>query len=70
MKKSILLLPILLVGCSGKPELRKDIKEFISQFSLEAALQEYVSGGYISTREESENGLVKKDSKVYSILKL
>lgn len=52
MKKHVLsfVALIALVGCSGKPELRKDIKEFISQFSLDDAVSEYVTGGYTSTK--------------------
>ena len=51
MKKSVLsiLAVVTLVSCNTTPKLREDIKEFISQFSLEAAVSEYVSGGYSST---------------------
>lgn len=58
MKK--LLFPLIflvsLSSCHSKPELRKDIKEFISNFSLQEALNEYKSGGYTLTKVEVEDG--------------
>lgn len=58
MKKLLFLtLPALvLTSCHTKPELRKDIKEFIAQFSLEESLEEYKSGGYTSTKVEIKEG--------------
>ena len=52
MKKLVLPFVLLsaLCACHTKPELRKDIKEFISQFSLNAAMEQYVTGGYTSTK--------------------
>ena len=61
MKKiTLLLLVASLVGCAGKPALRKDIAEFIKNFSLEAAIEQYQSGGYISTKIESKDGVTNK----------
>ena len=58
MKKLLFLIILLvcLTSCHSKPELRKDIKDFISQFSLEASLNEYKKGGYTSTKVETEQG--------------
>ena len=47
-----LAISLTLLSCGGKPELREDIKEFISQFSIEVAMNTYKTGGYISTVEE------------------
>ena len=54
MKKFILPLVLLasLTSCSVKPELRKDIKAFIANFSLEESVKEYQTGGYIQTTVE------------------
>ena len=56
MKKVVLPLALLtlLTSCHAKPELRKDIKEFIAQFSLSEAMAEYKTGGYTSTKEITE----------------
>ena len=58
MKKYLFPLLVLLsiTSCYSKPNLREDIKKFISQFSLETALNEYKSGGYTSTKVETEEG--------------
>ena len=55
MKKAIFPLIILLTltGCSDKPDLRKDISDFISHFSLSESMEAYKSGGYISTRVDT-----------------
>lgn len=54
MKK--FLFPVILLAalssCSTKPELRADIKEFISKFSLKEAMDTYKKGGYIKEIEE------------------
>ncbi|MBQ6920769.1 MAG: hypothetical protein IJQ72_02580 [Bacilli bacterium] len=54
MKKFLfpVILLITLSSCSTKPELRADIKEFISKFSLEEAMNTYKKGGYIKEIEE------------------
>lgn len=58
MKKLLFfaLAPLILTSCQTKPELREDIKKFISKFSLQVALEEYKSGGYISTKVENSEG--------------
>ena len=58
MKKFLfpLLTLLVLTSCSSKPELREDIKQFISQFSLETAMNEYKSGGYTSTTVDTTEG--------------
>lgn len=63
MKKFVFPVAILalLVGCSGKPELRKDIAQFIAKFSLEAALEQYKTGGYVSTKISSEGEATAKE---------
>lgn len=54
MKKFLfpVILLITLSSCSTKPELRSDIKEFISKFSLKEAMDTYKKGGYIKEIEE------------------
>lgn len=54
MKKFLfpVILLITLSSCSTKPELRADIKEFISKFSLIEAMDTYKKGGYIKEIEE------------------
>ena len=56
MKKLVLPLVLFasLTACNSKPELRKEIKEFISQFSLSEAVKQYQTGGYISTKVTTE----------------
>ena len=58
MKK--ILLPLLVVltltGCHTKPELRKDIADFISQFSLKESMDTYKSGGYTYLVEDNIEG--------------
>ena len=49
------------LSCSVKPELRKDIAEFISHFSLQGALDEYKTGGYVSTTLEVEEEKTSKE---------
>ena len=58
MKKSVfpIFFVTLLTACHVKPELRKDIKEFVSQFSLKAAMEQYKTGGYTSTKETRQIG--------------
>ncbi len=58
MKKFVLPLVMLaaLTSCNAKPELRKDIKEFIANFSLKASMDAYVTGGYTSTKVTTEGG--------------
>ena len=64
MKKLILPLVSLfaLTGCHVKPELRKDIKEFLEQFSLKAAMEQYRAGGYTSRVEK-----IDKEKKVTTV---
>ncbi len=45
---------IALTSCGSKPELRKDIKEFVSNFSLKGAMDAYQKGGY-TYRVETNN---------------
>lgn len=58
MKK--FLFPVILLtalsSCSTKPELRSDIKEFISKFSLKEAMDAYKSGGYTYLVEDNIEG--------------
>ena len=63
MKKFVLPLVLLatLTGCNIKPELRKDIADFIAQFTLQGAMDEYKTGGYISTTLETEAGSTEKE---------
>ena len=62
MKKFILPLVMLasLSSCHAKPELRKDIKEFIANFSLKAAMEAYKTGGYTNTKETTKGGIKTK----------
>ena len=55
-----LLIAALLTSCSGKPELRKEIAEFISNFSLSEAIAHYQSGGYISTKVSKDGENITK----------
>ena len=50
-KLSLLLLPISLIASCSKAELRSDIKEFISGFSLTESMEIYKKAGYHSTLE-------------------
>ena len=51
-KISLLLLPIsLIASCSNQGEIRSDIKEFISGFSLTESMEIYKEAGYHSTLE-------------------
>lgn len=63
MKKRVFYLALLplLVGCSTKPELRKDIEKFISKFSLSKAIEQYPTGGYKSTRIETKGDKTDKE---------
>ena len=58
MKK--ILLPLLVIltltGCHTKPELRKDIADFISKFSLKESMDAYKSGGYTYLVEDNIEG--------------
>ena len=58
MKKFVLPLVTLacLASCHAKPELRKDIKDFIANFSLSASIEAYKTGGYTSTKVTTEGG--------------
>ena len=69
MKKVVLPLVLLtlLTSCHAKPELRKDITEFIAQFSLSEAMAEYKTGGYTSTKEITEGERKPKLSSPLSI---
>ena len=61
MKKIVLPLALLtlVTSCTGTPELRKDIRDFISKFSLETAMKQYLSGGYTSTKVENLEAGIK-----------
>ena len=60
-KATLLLLTAALVSCAGKPPLRKDVAEFIAQFSLETAMEQYKIGGYESTKIKTEDGVTTKE---------
>ena len=58
MKKFLFpaIILIALSSCSTKPELREDIKEFVSNFSLKNAMDTYKKGGYLKEIEEIKEG--------------
>lgn len=60
MKKFIfpIILLATLSSCSTKPELRADIKEFVTNFSLKKAMDTYKKGGYVKEVEAIEDGKV------------
>ncbi len=58
MKKFLFPFVILvcLTGCQTKPDLRQDIKEFISKFNIKDAMDAYKKGGYVKEVNEISNG--------------
>ena len=58
MKKFLFPFMILacLTGCQTKPDLRQDIKEFISNFNIKDAMDTYKKGGYVKEVNEISNG--------------
>ena len=65
-----LLTVALLTSCNVKPELRKDIKQFISNFSLANAVEHYKTGHAVSTKEtiEGNNSTKEVEEITYSCL--
>lgn len=60
-KLSLLLLPLTLIASCSQAELRSDIKEFISGFSLSESMELYKKAGYHSTLESVVSGEKKNE---------